>query len=321
MLHIVNGDVHRQRLVLASIPGTPVVWAEVLHEGPCPAATWRHRWREVRARFYEELSPGSTHQENLTNLEAWDLALESAQTHDEIVLWVEDDLFDQLLLIRHLAWFDELGIKHTQLAWVDLARDVPAAARNQGSQPARAMHGWLASLLERRKPITQEQMSAGLSAWRAFTSQNPTEVQAWIDSASACWPWLAAALERHLEEFPSTRTGLSRIEGQALHCLASRGPMTLSSLFTAATLEEERPFLADTTFLWLMRKLAQHAQPLVEWTAMNTWRLTPLGLLVHHGAVDRVRTCGIDRWRGGVHLGGFEAAWRWDPAQRRLIAT
>jgi hypothetical protein len=55
------------------------------------------------------------------------------------------------------------------------------------------------------------------------------------------------------------------------------------------------------------------------------WRrravVTEAGREVLDGRRDRVRTYGIDRWLGGVHLMGHEAAWRWDPATRRLVAT
>jgi hypothetical protein len=36
------------------------------------------------------------------------------------------------------------------------------------------------------------------------------------------------------------------------------------------------------------------------------------------GEADHVRLNGIDRWLGGVHLEGDEAAWRWDAAAGRL---
>jgi hypothetical protein len=52
-------------------------------------------------------------------------------------------------------------------------------------------------------------------------------------------------------------------------------------------------------------------------------RLTETGESVMRGARDRVRLNGIDRWLGGVHLEGPDAAWRWDgrtviPSQRHL---
>ena len=40
--------------------------------------------------------------------------------------------------------------------------------------------------------------------------------------------------------------------------------------------------------------------------------LTPSGRAALAGEADHVALNGIDRWIGGVHLSGPEAAWRWD---------
>jgi hypothetical protein len=37
------------------------------------------------------------------------------------------------------------------------------------------------------------------------------------------------------------------------------------------------------------------------------------------GQLDRVATCGIDRWLGGVHLQGRRRIWRWDDTRQRVI--
>ena len=40
--------------------------------------------------------------------------------------------------------------------------------------------------------------------------------------------------------------------------------------------------------------------------------ITDAGRRVLAGEQDRVATCGIDRWMGGVHLEGHAVPWRWD---------
>jgi hypothetical protein len=49
--------------------------------------------------------------------------------------------------------------------------------------------------------------------------------------------------------------------------------------------------------------------------------LTSTGREVLEGREDRVRIRGVDRWLGGVHLQGVEAAWRWNPETGRLART
>ena len=45
--------------------------------------------------------------------------------------------------------------------------------------------------------------------------------------------------------------------------------------------------------------------------------LTEKGRRVLSGDEDRVRSIGIERWLGGVHLSG-ETPWRWDRSARTL---
>jgi lysophospholipase L1-like esterase len=47
--------------------------------------------------------------------------------------------------------------------------------------------------------------------------------------------------------------------------------------------------------------------------------LTGSGREVLEGREDWVHLHGIDRWLGGVHLHGREAAWRWDGERSRLV--
>lgn len=46
--------------------------------------------------------------------------------------------------------------------------------------------------------------------------------------------------------------------------------------------------------------------------------LTDTGRSVLAGRQDRVATCGIDRWLGGVHLQSGGRMWRWDDTAQRI---
>ena len=47
--------------------------------------------------------------------------------------------------------------------------------------------------------------------------------------------------------------------------------------------------------------------------------LTDPGRSMLSGELDRVTTCGIDRWLGGVHLQTDARLWRWDDTLQRII--
>ena len=46
--------------------------------------------------------------------------------------------------------------------------------------------------------------------------------------------------------------------------------------------------------------------------------LTDVGRAVLAGRQDRIATCGIDRWLGGVHLQGDAELWRWDDKSHKI---
>jgi hypothetical protein len=49
--------------------------------------------------------------------------------------------------------------------------------------------------------------------------------------------------------------------------------------------------------------------------------ITDLGEAVLAADQDWIHIAGVDRWLGGVHLAGTEAAWRWDERARTLLPT
>src|SRR3954463_4518206 len=101
MLHVHNGDCAAEFLRLSGVPGDICVWAEALHEGPVPAGVSPEQWRRARARLRGGGARGGPDGAG-ARLRRWDAGLDSYPEYGEVVLWLEHDLFDQLILIRHL---------------------------------------------------------------------------------------------------------------------------------------------------------------------------------------------------------------------------
>src|SRR5215467_9824573 len=95
MLHVTNGE--SVSLRDTGLPGEILVWLDVLHEGPVPAGLDAAELRRVRGIFLDAEWPRATPAE-------MELARRDARltAHDEITLWFEHDLFDQLQLIQIL---------------------------------------------------------------------------------------------------------------------------------------------------------------------------------------------------------------------------
>lgn len=321
-LHVTNGDVAADLIRRAGFPGEVSVTADVLHEGPAPAGLPPERWRKVRARYLAECGYDD-YETSLATLTRWDRTLEDYRSYDELILWFEHDLFDQLLLIRVLDGFAGRNLGTTEISLICIG-EFPGVARFHGLGDLTAQQ--IASLLDRRQRVNEGQKLLARDAWRAFCAPGPAGLEALLRRDLSPLPFLAGALRRHLEEFPSVFNGLSRTERQALAALAA-GAATFDELFRATQRMEERVFMGDSSFLRVLRELAAPPSPLLhlEPSPSGSLRglrvqLTATGRQVLEGGADWVRIRGIDRWLGGVHLAGREAAWRWDGEAGRLVA-
>lgn len=318
MLHITNGDSAAGLIRAAGVPGVVLPWRDVLHEGPVPADLSLDELRPIRALFVA----GAGWLDFAAALREFgerDAMLDDFRAHEEVVLWFEHDLYDQLQLAQlldHLSGRDHGGTRLT-LVCTDEYLGLCTPAR-------------LRALYDARPAATPRQLDLGRDAWAAFRAPDPGAVVELLRRDTADLPFLAGALLRHLEQLPSTRDGLSRSESQALEAIAAGAP-ALADAFAASQAREERFFLGDSVFLLYLEELANRRTPLVTLEADATGgpdpaprypalaglraTLTPAGRAVLEGREDRIALDGIDRWLGGVHLRGGPV-WRWDPSAR-----
>src|SRR5262245_17520799 len=77
-------------------------------------------------------------------------------------------------------------------------------------------------------------------AWNAFTSPDPTEIERFIATDTSALPFIAASMQRHLEQFPSADNGLSRTKRQALSVLLDHGSLSGPGLFVAVRIWKNR---------------------------------------------------------------------------------
>jgi hypothetical protein len=309
MLHITNGDSAANRIRALDLGGDVLPWRDVLHEGPVPAPATLDSLRPLRARFLSD-DTNSNAVEIAQDLEARDRRLGAAADEDELTLWFEHDLYDQLQLLQILDYLaGRKGPPYT--ARVTLAQSDDYLGLMDVVR--------LRSLWERRADVTQGQLQIAQRVWAAFSAPDPQGIQPVAETVTVL-PHIRRALLRHLEEFPAVETGLSRTERQILETLVV-GSWPLEELFTAAHHDREDPFfLGDTTFFATLRTLAAGDSPLVAADDERAW-LTDMGREVLGGRSDRVEMLGIDRWLGGVHLKGRRVPFRWNSSSRRIVTS
>jgi len=318
MLHVTNGDSAVETLRAAGMEGEILPWRDVLHDGPVPAGLPLPALSEVRADFIASRGMGDADEVRRGFVER-DAPLAASAGEDEVVLWFEHDLYDQLQLVQLLDWFVEHP--HPRLTLINPAEYLGHA------RPDR-----LRALFGVREPVTAAQLALGRAAWMAFRAPVPLGAEAVARGDTSALPHLAPALVRWMEELPSALTGLSRSEESALRTLAADGPLTLMALYRASHHErEESVWMGDWSFVEIVSALAGAETPLLAWldppadpadwegTLRRRVRITETGERVLRGEEDAVRLNGIDRWMGGVHLHGRDVPWRWDPRIARIV--
>ncbi len=308
LFHITNGDSAANLLRQAGLDGAVLPWRDVLHEGPVPAELSVAELAELRSRFiasrgWAELE--ATRRDFATR----DAELDRVGASDRVVLWFEQDLYDQLQLIQIL---DRLADRPVDSLEMIVIGDHPAVESFHGLGQLDPNH--LRDLFPQRQPMSSEQLDLARDAWRTFRSPSP---QALADLAKGTpeLPFLAPALRRHLEQFPSVANGLGRTEHQALAALAS-GPRRAAELFLDQQEREEAPFLGDSTFWDYLKRLAEGREPLLRIDCKERFgdsrvTLTAAGGRVLRAENDQIELNGIDRWFGGVYLEGHRVRWRW----------
>ena len=321
MLHVTNGDAAAEKLRATGLPGEILPWRDVLHEGPVPARLPLEELSGVRARFIAGREWGAREEVERSFRER-DRALADFRAHEEVVLWFEHDLYDQLQLAQLLDWFSDQDPGSTALTLVCGAEYLGNSA------PER-----LAERFASRSLVGEAELALGEDAWNAFRSPDPTAIEPLLAGDGGALPFLAPALRRHLEQFPSVRNGLSRSEQQALEAIAD-GAATVREAYLASHPRREEPiWLGDLTFVSYLEELSRDDTPLVmidggtqgvseaDFSALLDHRvsITDAGREVMEGRADRVRMNGIDRWLGGVHLRGRVVPWRWDAAAGHIV--
>ena len=236
MLHITNGDC--AVAVLSQVVQGPILpWRDVLHEGPVRAGLSLEALSAERARFIADAGWGAL-PDVLKTFQERDALFRRAPQHDEIVLWFEHDLYDQLQLIQVLDALAELRGPPISL--------VCEAEYLGNMAPERA-----AELFALRNPVTRRHLQEAQAAWAAFRSPDPLQIDPQKPKALA---FLGAALRRHLEEFPWTTDGLSRTERRIVEA-QKQGPLPFAELFRRT--QEEPAFMGDVVLKWHLERLEQ----------------------------------------------------------------
>ena len=337
-LHITNGSGAVELMNAAGIEGEKISWDDVLHEGPVLQGLSLREQSRQRARFIADSGWAPTDKVDAM-FDERDQTLESHAQFDEVWLWFEHDLYDQLQLIQILDWFNQHHSETNQ--WFLI---------NPGKHLGYHSPAEFAALAPTRKRVNTNQLVQASQAWQAFTAEQPHRLAQMAQSSFDAFEHLTAAFYRLCQEYPDIRTGLPRTEYLVLESLlasqnecfasnesppssdpsekkdSSSGKEPLSSvvqgcdpgqLFRQYQSHEEAAFLGDTIFFSRLNTMAQSPKPLLKFAIeesisypLNPQQkvtITEYGVSVLAGNYDWFFESNQTRYIGGCRISSANA--------------
>ena len=298
VLHITNGAA-----VAADLRslGEVLTWDDVLHEGPVPALE-PAALREVRARFLADAGFTDLAQAR-ARLAARDERLDAVDFSTRIVLWFEDDLYDQLQLLQIL---DRLA----------------ASAESRRSRPAGPVE--LVRLARGPRSFLRDRLAAARPLGEADHETRAAAVGGVHLPRSAAGAGGVAgrdagAARRRTRPGPPAGGAPGHDRRAGAH--RAPDPRRARRRPAAARRALHRGDRARGAPLPRRRDavVARHAHGSAGAAGRpGVFALTTDGERVFAGEADATALLApLDRWVGGVHHAGAPAV-RWDPAARRL---
>ena len=227
-----------------------------------------------------------------------DRTLQDFRKHQDVVLWFEHDLYDQLQLLQLLDWFEQQDLEgiNLDLVQIDSYPGVrPFYGLGQLSGPQ------LARLFPMRKRVTHAQRSIATEAWRAFRAEDPTDLAAIAQQKFDEMPFLAAALRAFLKSIHGPAMGFPALS--ASYCRRRQQASARSRKFILSRASRKMCPGATCQFICGSRGSTAGPNPALIESPKNEFTITDAGRQLLEGKADWIKLQGgVDRWLGGVHL-------------------
>ncbi|MEZ5774369.1 MAG: hypothetical protein R3D33_06635 [Hyphomicrobiaceae bacterium] len=221
-LIITNTDAAAGKLDQAGLADGVLAWLDPLCFGPVPPMPDLATLTRLRAAYIASEPWGFSRLSEETLL-ARDAVLIGHGAYEDVTLWFEHDLLDQLQLVQILDWF------HTHRRKPGTLRYVPANDYIEFLD-IEDVH----EFAEKAIVIDETHTALAARVWSAFRDSTPEAFANLLKYDLRALPFLRSAIIRLLEELPAPATGLARSERQILdllkHGIRQARPMYMGHL-------------------------------------------------------------------------------------------
>jgi uncharacterized protein DUF1835 len=303
ILNITNGGATIDLMQQAKITGDFLAWEDILHEGPVPGGLSLKELSTIRAWFIAKQG-WISEQDAFRRFQQRDEALFRFSEYDQVILWFENDLYDQLQLLQILDWLIKHEWGKTKITMI-----------GEDSYLGLLSPSEIVRLQKTAKPVTGSQVMLAEKAWSAFGHRTPDAIICMLDEESSTLPFLHSAIARLMEEYPSVKNGLPRTEQQVLDIISS-GISNPIEIFNQSQALEEHAFMDDITFWTRLNQLTlcQPALLNISGGSLSPGKIhrqhmtiTETGKAVLAGDKNLLEITHLDRWLGGVHISSRNA--------------
>jgi hypothetical protein len=315
-LHIRCGQDIMHDLALAGFNGDFLSFSDPYIDGPVPRTESLEEFVRIRAYHLEQ----GAHRESFDELFGSYRDLERSREYPVVHIWMEHDLYDQLILSRLLYFFSDVSARPKRLRMINVTH-FPGVEPfvGLGQLPPQALR----LLWEEFEDVTKAQLVLGKQVWDAITSPSPDALMQIAKAGTPAIPTMGSALTRHIRELPSVRNGLSMAEELTLQVLADKGTMTAARVFGSYMSREACPFMGDTSFWKLLSRLSSSDEPALsvdgrranpeEVNPTSKVDILPFGERLLRSEADWLKANPAGRWVGGVRIDPQETLnWRFD---------
>ncbi|WP_457609595.1 DUF1835 domain-containing protein [Lutibacter sp.] len=216
IIHILNNDAIAQILEKSEIKGDIIVWREMLCEGALHKNVGSDEFWKKRYTYFKN-------QFNVESIEYYDTTIreikkvEDLSNYNEVVLWFECNLFQQINLLALCTFLVNNYVKKTNYFLVYFEKE----NGNEPEQPFTNLSTIdLKTIFENKTTLSKTSLLFAKESWKIYVENDIDKLKKFDFNKNSKFKCLQKSINQHLLRFPSEK-GLNQIEYKILRIVNS----------------------------------------------------------------------------------------------------